>query len=109
MSTTKHILISYITDKDLDNEVKEYENIINFIGSYFSDKDYHYAIAKEPVINEKLKDSIPKSKVKEKIEELEKQLKEYKESDMEQDEDYFFDVNAIEGEIQVLQELLREE
>ena len=70
MSTTKHILISYITDKDLENEVKEYESIINFIGSYFRDKDYHYVIAREPVINEKLKDSIPKSKVKEKIEEL---------------------------------------
>ena len=72
MSTTKHILISYITDTDLDNEVEEYENIINFIGSYFRDKDYHYVIAREPVINEKLKNSIPKSKVKEKIEEYEK-------------------------------------
>lgn len=52
---------------------------------------------------------IPKSKVKEKKEELEKELKEYEESDMEQDEDYFFDVNALNGEIQVLQELLGEE
>ena len=45
-----------MSEYKLDNEVKEYESIINFIGSYFRDKDYHYVIAREPVINEKLKE-----------------------------------------------------
>ena len=49
---------------------------------------------------------IPIQNIKEKIKELNKLLKEYEENNMEKDEDYFFDVNAINGEIQVLQELL---
>ena len=68
----------------------------------FRDEDFIYDIKNNIGL-------IPKSKVKEKKEELEKELKEYEESDMEQDEDYFFDVNALNGEIQVLQELLGEE
>lgn len=109
MSTTKHILISYITDTDLDNEVEEYENIINFIGSYFRDKDYHYVIAREPVINEKLKNSIPKSKVKEKIEELDKRIKSFTTEDEYKKLKIYTCKDFNEFITSVLQELLREE
>ena len=53
-------------------------------------------------------DFIPISVIQNKKSEIEKQLQEYEESDMEQDDDYFFDVNAMQGEIQLLQELLEE-
>lgn len=52
---------------------------------------------------------ISKEKIREKIEELEKQKREYEESDMEQDEDYYFDMNAYDGKLDVLKELLGEE
>ena len=43
-----------------------------------------------------------------KIQELEKQLQEYEESDMEEDEDYLFDTNAMRSTIQVLKEIIGE-
>ena len=103
MSITKHILISYITDTDLDNEVKEYESILNYIGSYFKEKDYHYVIAREPVISEKLTNSIPKSLIKEKI----RELKLGKNDDW--NNEYYIAGRKKEAQIQVLEELLKGE
>ena len=60
----------------------------------------HYYTANE--------DCIPISVIQNKKSEIEKQLQEYEESDMEQDDDYFFDVNAFKVEIAVLEELLEE-
>ena len=57
---------------------------------------------------DRVENSIPTSVIQNKKSETEKQLQEYEESDMEQDDDYFFDVNALNGEIAVLQELLEE-
>jgi hypothetical protein len=64
----RHILISYIPYGDLEYEVKDYENIINFIANYFKEKDYQYVIGRDTVINQKLKDnSIPISVIQNKI------------------------------------------
>ena len=100
---------------ELEVEEKEYEALENLIAGYKQLEEENKSKQKAyddcycEYKHYKQFDSIPKSKVKEKKEELEKELKEYEESDMEQDEDYFFDVNALNGEIQVLQELLGEE
>ena len=56
MSRMKHMVVSYVPKEDsLSEETKEYENIINFIAKYLHEKDYHYMIARESVINERLK------------------------------------------------------
>lgn len=107
MSVTKHILISYITDKDLDNEVREYENIINFIGSYFREKDYHYVIAREPIISEKLKNSIPKSKVKEKIDNRQTSIDDIR-NNLYINQASLIEIEKLETEINALQQLLEE-
>lgn len=88
--------------KELEDKNKTLETLLQ--GNLYQMYLYYKELAGRYQAN-----SISKDKVKEKKEELEKELKEYEESDMEQDEDYFFDVNALNGEIQVLQELLGEE
>ena len=73
----RHILISYIPYGDLEYEVKDYENIINFIANYFKEKDYQYVIGRDTVINQKLKEkcipiSVIQNKIRPVIDELEK-------------------------------------
>lgn len=58
--------------------------------------------------NTVIKDFIPKSKVKEKIEKLEKAKQEYEEENT-IDEDYYFDINGYDKAIWVLQEIMEGE
>lgn len=102
MDNSNYILVSYLNENELKEEVEVYASIIRDIEKILRERNLKYTIAKESIIDEKLKDSISKDKIREKLDYYTMSLKD---DDFADDEDY----NKMKYGKQVLEELLEEE
>lgn len=97
MDNSNYILVSFLNENKLKEEVEVYESIIRDIEKILRERNLKYTIARETLIDEKLKDSISKDKIRDKI--LERQF------ELQQEYEDFEDDEILN----TLEELLEEE